>query len=502
MADLDELRIRINADSGNAQRSIDALIQRLSKLSTALGSMNVSGLDTLSRGVNNLNTAMNGLNGQANDSKAYRQLANNLKKLGNINSAQLGGVGASLTSLTSSLQNLARIDVTDTAMRITELSKSISKLGGANATRAITNIPQIATAVNQMITTFQSAPMVNRNIIDLANSMANLAAQSHNVRTATNTHAMNFNLLGHSARNVRPHINGLASAFGRFYASCFLAIRGVKGLWSAIEKSMDYIELVNYFDAAMEQMVANADLSKWEKLGYDSAQAYAQSFGASIKDMATLMTGYAESATGMLVQVQGAKSLGLNATELLGASTNFAQIASSMGVATENAAKLSKVLTELGADIASVKNQDFTSVWQNLQSGMVGMSRAVDKYGINIRNANLQAELMNIGITTAVNNLGQEEKALIRVITMLNSTEFAYGDLADTIKQPANQVRMLKASLRTSRVHLVISSCRLYQGLFLTLQSLPMPLQGSMSSLYRCLDSLISIGVVQARCLM
>lgn len=446
MADLDELRIRINADSGNAIRSIDNLTKKLTTLSTALTSLNVSGLDNLSRSVGNLNTAMNGLNGNTLDPKVFTQLARNINKLGRLNSSQIGSIGNSITSLTGSLQSLASIDVTDSALRITELANAISRLGGANATRAVDTIPLLSSALQQMMISLSNAPYVSDNVVSLASSMATLATQGRNIQNSTAGIVTNFNNTGHAARALRPRITGLASAFGRFYASCFLAIRAVKGLWGAIEKSMNYIEVLNYFDAAMEQLVSHADLSKWEELGYESAEAYAQSFGKGIQELSEKMTGYTQDASGKLVQMNGAKSLGINATDLMNASTNFTQIASSMGVASQNAETLSVVLTELGADIASVKNQDFTTVWQKLQSGLVGMSRAVDQYGINIRNANLQTELANIGIETSVSNFGQQEKALLRVIVMLKNTEFAYGDLADTIKQPANQVRMLKAS--------------------------------------------------------
>lgn len=446
MADLDSLNIRINADSSNAQRSIDKLVKKLDSLNTAMSGINVSSWNDLSKGIVQLGAAMNSLSGSAKDPKTFTSLAHNLNKLARLDGSKLASVSTSMITLTTSLQRLGTLNIPDTALQVVELSKAFSKLGGANATRAVTNIPLIATAMKQMMATLSTAPTVSRNVIDLANSIANLASQSGRVHAATNLLGASMNNTGRVAWKIRPHFQGLASAIGKFYASCFLAIRGVKALWSAIGKAMDYIEVMNYFDAAMEQLANNADLSKWEELGYESAEAYAQSFGKSLTAMTQKMSGYAQDATGMLAQMVGSKSLGLNTTDLVNASTNFAQIASSMGLASTNAEKLSVVLTELGADIASVKNQDFTTVWNSLQSGMVGMARAVDKYGINIRNANLQTELQNIGISTAVANLGQEEKALLRVIVMLNSTEFAYGDLADTIDAPANKVRLLKAS--------------------------------------------------------
>ena len=97
MADLDELKIRINADSSNAQRSIDSLVKKLTTLNTSLNSLNVSGLNNLANGVRQLGTAMNGLSGQATDPKAFTSLARNLNKLSKLNGTQLGSVGTSIT---------------------------------------------------------------------------------------------------------------------------------------------------------------------------------------------------------------------------------------------------------------------------------------------------------------------------------------------------------------------------------------------------------------------
>ena len=101
----------------------------------------------------------------------------------------------------------------------------------------------------------------------------------------------------------------------------------------------------------------------------------------------------------------------------------------------------------IGADLASVKNLDFSTVYENLSSGLVGMSRAVDKFGANIRVANLQQYAANLGIQTSVSNMDQASKAMLRTIVILDSTRYAWADMANTINMPANQLRILRANL-------------------------------------------------------
>lgn len=446
MANIDSLNIRISADAGNASRSIDTLCSKLNILSSALSSINASGLNSLSQGVQNLASSMNMISGSANSAESFSLLARNIKKLGRIDAGALSNAGAAVTTFANSLQSLNNIQLTDTATNVTSLAKAISKLGNANVQRAVQNMPILANSFVGLMTTLSSAPAVSSGVISLANSMAQLSRSGAKVQVATGEMAPSFHSAGLSIKSLKPHITSLAAAFGKFYASCFLVIRGIKGLWSAIKSSMDYVEVYNYFNAAMEQIVENADLSKFEELGFESAQAYAESFGSALLSLQEKMTGYTVNSAGMLVAMTSSKNLGLNATDLMNASTGFAQIASSMGVASKNATKMAVVLTELGADLASVKNMEFEDVWTSLQSGVVGMSRAVDKYGVNIRAANLQTKLTNLGISTTIDKLGQEEKALLRVITMLDSTKYAWGDLADTIDQPANRLRVLNAA--------------------------------------------------------
>ena len=55
---------------------------------------------------------------------------------------------------------------------------------------------------------------------------------------------------------------------------------------------------------------------------------------------------------------------------------------------------------------------------------------------------------MNHGITESIKNLSQQSKMQLRVLTMLEQSKVAYADLARTINQPANQLRMLQAGFK------------------------------------------------------
>ena len=121
------------------------------------------------------------------------------------------------------------------------------------------------------------------------------------------------------------------------------------------------------------------------------------------------MTGFKVSETGVLENTR-IKNLGIDPNTLMNYQATFAQMASSIGIASETSLKLSNALTMIGADLASVKNMDFNKVWNDMASGLAGMSRTLDKYGVNIRNVNLQQKLNEIGIKANISELNHASK--------------------------------------------------------------------------------------------
>lgn len=231
-------------------------------------------------------------------------------------------------------------------------------------------------------------------------------------------------------------------------AAQFLTIRAAfRGLQSSIENSMNYIETLNYFDRAFEQVASKADLSAFSEMGYNSAEEYFNSFSERAKELTAKMSGFNVNVDGTLT-ASGMPSLGINPNKLMNYQAMFGQMSSSMGVASETALKLSNALTMIGGDLASVKNMNFDKVWEDMASGLAGMSRTLDKYGVNIRNVNLQQKLNELGIKANISALNQNDKALLRGIILLDSTRYAWGDLANTLNQPANQLRLIEGNIQ------------------------------------------------------
>lgn len=140
---------------------------------------------------------------------------------------------------------------------------------------------------------------------------------------------------------------------------------------------------------------------------------------------------------------------GLNVTNLKNASGTYVLLAKSMGMNSEQATTLSTNMTKLSLDLSSLMNVPIAQVMGDLRSGLLGQSEAVYKYGIDLTEASIAQEALNLGIEKSVRNMSQGEKMYLRQIVILKHTSLAHGDFARTIEEPANQLKILKMRFQT-----------------------------------------------------
>lgn len=139
----------------------------------------------------------------------------------------------------------------------------------------------------------------------------------------------------------------------------------------------------------------------------------------------------------------------------------FYQLTDAIGMSEEASASVSLSMTKAANDIASLFNEDIQTVVDNLASGMQGMSRAVRKYGMDIRATTLQQTAYKYGLEEEVENMSEANRQALRYITMLEQTQNALnqtttaadgttvslGDFARNIETPANQLRIFKEQM-------------------------------------------------------
>ena len=122
----------------------------------------------------------------------------------------------------------------------------------------------------------------------------------------------------------------------------------IEGIGKSIKSSMDYIETLNYFNNACAQVAEKADLSVFEDLGYETADAYVKSFSERARQVTSQLTGFNVMPSGELIE-SGKLSLGIDPNQVMNYQAMFCPMASSIALTSENSLLLPEALTKIGA---------------------------------------------------------------------------------------------------------------------------------------------------------
>ena len=447
-ADIDRLEVEIEASAVKANRALDAFISKLEKLSSSVGKINGSDLTGFANGIEKICKASSGMsNIKTSD---FTRLSSNIQKIASINTASINATSSALGVMAKQLSSFSAASTNASA--ISEFAKNISKLGNKGVTNAMANMPKFATAFNQMMTTISKAPQMSKNIIDMTNALANLAqglkgTQSAASQTGGSASKLSklFNTLTTSTQKSGRSFKSFAQIAGSFYANFFMIARGIQKAWKSVMSSMDYVETFNYWNVAIDKIGTEFG-KQFEQYGYDSAEAYANSFSDRIKSLTLKMTGYSIGDSGDLT-LTGNKNLGLDPEQLMNYQAKIVSVTNAVGLCGETSTNTAKALSMLAADMSSYTNEDLSSVMTNFQSGLIGQSRALYKFGIDITNATLQQYAYNLGVTKSLSAMSQSEKMQLRLIAILDQSKVAWGDQANTLGSVANQYRITKQQI-------------------------------------------------------
>lgn len=441
MADLDTLSIDIQTNASSACKAINKLALSLDNLSVAIAKIETGKLNDLASGLNNLNFVVQSMSGKSN-TWDFKSIASNIGSLASINTSGLNNLATSLGVVSNAINN---ISITDTVSEnVKQFATTIGKLGSKGIGNAITNLPKLESAISHLFKTFSQVPEINQNVIEFINSITNLASQGQHTGSAIHGIDNALERFGTTTARVSRRTHSLASTIGTLYAKFWLFMRGARALKDSFTSAADYLEAFNYFDVTARKIGKDT----FTQAGVGSAEQYAEAFTETLQEKLHKMSGLELDLENRLIKTTNAKSLGLNLTELTQYQASVASITNAMGVSQEVAQSTAKAFSMLAGDMGSLKNMDFEQVAQNLQSGLTGMARSLYKFGIDTTTATLEQYALANGITKSVSEMSQAEKAQLRLLAILDQSKVAWGDLANTINSPSNQLRMLQNNLK------------------------------------------------------
>ena len=473
MADIDELQIKIKADSAKASNSIESLVNSMNRLRESI-SFDTAKLSNIASGIRSISDAATGFKGGKSSEITSMVLA--LNKFSGVDANSIHGISSAVRDLASGIASVKAVDTSGLTSMVSALSKiggkastqatknlpalsaqlqnfvrqmnkigslnfdmtnmsnlvtSISRLGSIASGRAVTNIPLLADNLKYLFETLSKAPNVSANILQMTQALGNLSNRSGGAISGLNTSisSLSGSFLGFKTSTgkaligLKSFTRQILSSMG-IYLGLYGAIRGIK---NAIDISSALTEVQNVVD------VTFGDMSK--KVN-DFAQDSIRQFGMSELTLKQTASRFQAMGTAMGID----SSLIKKANEFLNKQTDgYIGLSDSM-------ADVSLNLTKLTADMASLYNIDQDVVSQDLAAIFTGQTRPLRDYGLDLTQATLKEWAMKQGLDSDIASMSQAEKTMLRYQYVLANTQTAQGDFARTADSWANQIRILKQS--------------------------------------------------------
>ena len=402
MADLDKLVVQIESDSSSAAQGIEALATSLGTLKTATsGGL---GLSSIAKNIESIKTSLSGIGQIGKDTQGLTKAVLTLKQLGNIKVS---------SSISNQIQNigtaLSTLNIGNGADKIKDLVSALEPLG----TLGRSNLPSVANALDKLPKALANIDtrQLYTQIQSLTRIMQPLAEEMQKIANGFNAFPNRIQRLIQDNERLTQSNTRVSGSYINLWAKCKMAYNvlktGARTIAGFVDKSNDYIENVNLFNVSMGEYAGEA-------------RKYAEEVG---------------------------EAMGIDPGEWMRNQGVFMTLATGFGVAGDRANKMSKNLTQLGYDISSLFNMPYEDAMLKLQSGLAGELEPLRRIGYDLSVARLQQEAYTLGINKKVSAMTQAEKAELRYYAIMTQVTTSHKDMANTLDQPANQLRVLKSQI-------------------------------------------------------
>ena len=398
---IDSLELEIVSNSKSAVAGIDALTQSLGKLKSAAGKL---GLSAVVDEISLFNkTDVSGVKSKADT------LAKAVSALATLPKSNLSGYITPLKNLPKVLTGLGSVDMMSVKTTMEEVANSFKPL----ETVGRTSIPSAVNAMKKLPEVLENIDTraLYTKIQSLTRIFKPLADEMDKVAKGFSAMPSKIQKLIKETEKIPKSNEKAASSFTDLYhrlsSVANTVIRGGRKIGEAVEESMDYTENMNLFTVSM---------------GEYASEAYA----------------YAEKVS---------DAMGIDTSEWIRAQGVFMTLATGFGIAGDRANTMSKSLTQLSYDLSSFYNLDINDAMTKVKSGLAGELEPLRAIGYDLSQAKLEAIAVEQGITKSVSAMTQAEKAQLRYIAIMSQVTQTHGDMARTLEDPANQVRVFKAQL-------------------------------------------------------
>lgn len=497
MADIDELQIKIKADSAKASDSIDKLASSLDSLGKSL-SFDTSKLSNIASGIRSMSDAATGFKGAK--SKEITSLATALNKFSNVDTSSFYGISAAMKNLAAGMKDTKTIDTSG----ILNTAAALSKMGGTLATVGTSNLVKIKDDLAYFVKGMNSVGALNFDTTGLSNliksisklglanstqataNLPQISAQLQNfVRQMNKIGELKFDMTNMSS--LVTSISRLGSvASGRAVNNIPLLADNLKYLFETLSKAPNVSANIIRMTEALANLaktgassgraatslgkslnIFSGSANKAKSSSFSLASAFGKLYASywllfrafsKIKDAIDISSSLTEVENVVrttfgnyekLIQDFSKTSIqdfGMSELTAKQVASRFQAMGTAMGFSQGKMADMSLQLTKLTSDMASFYDMEQSDVARNLQAVFTGETEPLRKYGLDLTQATLKEWAMKQGLDADISSMTQAEKTMLRYQYVMANTAAAQGDFARTSDTWANQIRILKQS--------------------------------------------------------
>lgn len=392
---LNGLSITIDSDAKNVVANLEKTAKGITKLQSSLEKINNTKLTGLTSKFKTIANSLNSFNMNVNtDTSKFVDLGNAMNKLGN------------------SMTKLTKLDMGEVASQFERINTTIKPFldtlqANSGVIENFTKTLDLSKVISQYDLMNAKIKTQNErtNLVKINQQKANVQLKIAEKRLA------NINQK-QEGLNTKTKFWSTLWKIGKLGYAFKMVTRLAGKLGDIINLSADFNETLNKFQSATQSQ-------------YKDALKFAN---------------------------QLARSFGLSNRTILEYQATFTNMLNSLeGLSDEMANSLSKNLTIMAIDYASLFNTTIESAMEAFQSVLSGKTMSIrSASGIDVTDTTIYEYYKEIGGTKTRTALTQLEKRMLRILAVYQqmNASFAIGDYAETIENFSNQARILKEQIQ------------------------------------------------------
>ena len=397
--------------------NISMLAMAISDLSK-IGKVTTAIPKTLTNQISNLNQAVKDI-----PEASIKRLSGLATALNYLGSAKMPNISASIGNQLKNIGSAIKTLDDKSYYKVQNLATALQPLTTLGKTQLGSFMTQLA-KIPQLAKDFETIDLDKfaKSMKKLADAMKPLAVQMDRIAKGFSSLPSKMKNLVTTSERVNAAVKVSTNEFKKWFDTIERRFNKITSLFSAgvilialkrlqtffvdaIKRSNDYIENLNLFNVSMGRFA-------------NEAKTYADTVG---------------------------EAFGIDPSQWMRYQAVVMDMTKSFGVAEDTAHDMSNVLTQLTYDYSSFYNLSVEDAATKIQSALAGEIEPIRRLGKDLSVANLQLIATEMGINKNVDAMTQAEKAMLRTIALVRQSTSAQGDLARTLEQPANQLRIVQA---------------------------------------------------------